>query len=79
MSVGPAVSGEAPHTGKLFASLQARAALAGVALELSTDDCDRPVFVASRGPWTITFRSLPEAEALIRVREWVIARTGADA
>ncbi len=37
---------------KTFATLRARAALVGVSLVKSTDDRDRPVFIASR--WTMT-------------------------
>ena len=59
---GPAAA-VAPVTAddKAVATLIARAALVGVALVRSTDDHDRPVFVASR--WGLT-RQLDSAEAV---------------
>jgi len=46
---------------KAVATLIARAALVGVVLAPSTDDQDRPVFIASR--WGLT-RQLDSAEAV---------------
>ena len=46
---------------KTFATLQARAALQGVSLVRSTDDRERPVFVASK--WSLT-RQLDSVEAV---------------
>jgi hypothetical protein len=51
---------------KQFATLQARAALAGVQLLRSTDDRGREVFVASRWALTAQFASLAEVEAWLQ-------------
>lgn len=62
---------------KHFATLQARAALLGAVLEASSDDRDRPLYVLTRGAWTTSHRSLADVEAWLRLRAWVIERTGA--
>lgn len=50
---------------KQFATLQARAALHGVALEALPDDLGRPAFIATQGGRTRPLASLCE------VREWL--------
>ena len=46
-----------------FATVQARAALAGIVLAATEDDHGRPLFVASRWAMTKAFCSLDEVEA----------------
>jgi hypothetical protein len=58
--------GQGGKVGKLFATLQARAALAGVELVRSTDDHGREVFVASRWALTAQFASLSEVETWLQ-------------
>jgi hypothetical protein len=55
---------------KLFATLQARAALAGVVLLASTNDNGAPVYMVSR--WALT-RELPDLAA---VQAWLDRVTG---
>lgn len=50
---------------KFFATLQARAALAGVALSRTEDDCGREVFIASKWALTKELASLAEVEELL--------------
>ena len=54
---------------KMFATLQARAALAGVQLVRSDDDRGREVFCASHGALTKRFETLAEVE------DWLATRT----
>lgn len=65
---GPAAA-VAPVTvdDKAVATLIARAALVGVALVRSTDDHDRPVFVASRWGLTKQLGSTEEVEAFLKL------------
>jgi hypothetical protein len=59
--------------GKRFATLQARAALAGVALAAIEDDAGRPAYVMTR--WALT-RQLDSLDA---VERWLDQLTGAAA
>lgn len=58
---------------KLFATLQARAALAGVTLAAIDDDTGRPAYVVTR--WALT-RQLDNLDA---VERWIDQLTGATA
>lgn len=51
---------------KKLATLQAQAALLGVALVPSTDDHDRPVYIASRWGLTRQLDSFEEVEAFLK-------------
>ena len=51
---------------KTLATLRARAALVGVALVPSTDDHDRPVYIASRWGLTRQLDSLEEVEVFLK-------------
>lgn len=58
---------------KHFATLQARAALHGITLIQSTDDRDRPLYVASR--WALT----RDFDSLLAVSQWLDRVTGVPA
>lgn len=58
-------------TGKRFNTLQARAALAGVALAAIEDDAGRPAYVVTR--WALT-RQLSDLDS---VERWMDQLTGA--
>ena len=60
----------AERSGKRFATLQARAALAQVVLMQTTDDHDQPLYVASRWAMCKAFGSLDEVET------WLARVTG---
>lgn len=60
----------ASHPDKAFATVQARAALAGVSLHRLEDDRGREIFVVSRGAMT---RELPSLDA---VSAWLDALIG---
>lgn len=62
---GEAEKNPAEEARKRFATLQARAAMAGVALSRLDDDRGRPVFIASKWALTKQLDSLDEVSAFL--------------